>query len=648
MNISNELMADITPDRAGSGKDAAREFLKIIPRKTGVYIFKDSRGRIIYIGKAKNLYSRVRSYFQHSSKNLPDAKPGDFMNKIKSIDYVVTDNETEALILESSLIKKNKPRYNLDLKDDKSYPFIAVTVEEDFPRVFLTRDRNIAGARYFGPYTDAGAVRKTIEHLRKIFRVRDCKKANPGKGKKIPCLNYHIDLCTAPCISNIKPEEYRKNIEFIILFLKGKDRTVIDRLNSEMKYFSEKKEFENAAEARNKIESINTLYRNQKIYFTGGSKWDFISCAQDINSAVISLFTYRAGTLTVISNFTVENTRYLKKEEIISSFVREYYKDMDDIPDRIFCPVSVQNAELISGWLSEKSGRKIELSIPKIGEKKKIMGMVIRNAVLYMEKKKFEKDVAGNLIYEDLARLKEMLGLKNFPQRIECYDISNLKNTFPAGSMSVAVNGIPVNSSYRHFKIKEVKGQDDCRMIGEVITRRLRHFRGKNSESENTVKDDSFSVKPDLIVIDGGKAQYNTVKRILDKNQVDDIDVISIAKKEETIFCGKYPEGIKLNLDEKGTGVIIKVRDEAHRFAVKYHRKIRGRGMFNSELDGIKGIGEKKKKSILESAGSIVKLKSMKVEDLIKIKELSHRDAVNIYRSIHKEGQGDDVVKMDT
>lgn len=646
--MNNALMVNRTTGGIYSGKDTAREFLKIVPRKTGVYIFKDSRGRIIYIGKAKNLYNRVRSYFQHSSKNLPHAKPGDFMNKIKSIDYVVTDNETEALILESSLIKKNKPRYNLDLKDDKSYPFIAVTVEEDFPRVFLTRDRTIPGARYFGPYTDVRAVRKTIEHLRKIFRVRDCKKVHPGKGRKVPCLNYHINLCTAPCISNIKPEEYRKDIELIILFLRGKDRTVIDRLNSEMKYYSEKKEFENAAEARNKIESINTLYRNQKIYFTGGSKWDFISCTQDINSAVISLFTYRAGTLAVISNFTIENTRYIKKEEIISSFLREYYTDMDDIPDRIFCPVSVQNAELISGWLSEKRGRKIELSIPKIGEKKKIMEMVIRNADLYLEKKKFEKDVAGNVIYEDLKKLKEMLGLKNFPGRIECYDISNLKNTFPVGSMSVAVNGMLVNSGYRHFKIKEVKGQDDCRMIGEIITRRLGHFRGKNSENENKGKDDSFSEKPDLIVIDGGKAQYSTVKKILDKKQVDNIDVISIAKKEETIFCSKYPEGIKLDLDDKGTRVIIRVRDEAHRFAIKYHRKIRGRGMFNSELDGIKGIGEKKKKSILESAGSIVKLKSMEIEDLIKIKGLNRRDAENIYRSIHEKGQGDNVVKMDT
>lgn len=646
--MSDALLTRRTTGGAYSGKNATREFLKIVPKKTGVYIFKDSRGKIIYIGKAKNLYSRVRSYFQHSRKNFPHAKPGDFIDKIKSIDYVVTDNEAEALILESSLIKKNKPRYNLDLKDDKSYPFIAVTVEEDFPRVFLTRDRNIAGATYFGPYTDVRAVRKIIEHLRKIFRVRDCKKTHPGKGKKTPCLNYHINLCTAPCIGNIKPEEYRKNIELVILFLKGKDRTVVDRLNSEMRHYSEKKEFEKAAELRNKIENINTLYRNQKIYFIGGSKWDFISCAQDINSAVISLFTYRAGTLAVISNFIIENTRYLTKEKIISSFIREYYTDMDDIPDRIFCPVSVQNAGLISGWLSEKRGRRIELSIPKIGEKKKIMDMAVRNAVLYLEKKKFEKDVAGSQIYEDLTGLKEMIGLKNFPGRIECYDISNLKNSFPVGSMSVAVNGMPVNSSYRHFKIKEVKGQDDCRMIGEVITRRLGHFQGKNPENKNTGKDDIFSVKPDLIVIDGGKAQYNTVKRILGKKQINDIDLISIAKKEETIFCKKYPEGIRLNTGEKGARVIIKVRDEAHRFAIKYHRKIRGRGMFNSELDGIKGVGEKKKKSIFESEGSIVKLKSMKVEDLIKIKGLNRRDAENIYRRIHEEGQGDNVVKMDT
>ncbi|MDD5600281.1 MAG: excinuclease ABC subunit UvrC [Actinomycetota bacterium] len=633
-----------------SEQSTAEEFLKIIPKRPGVYIFKDSRGTVIYIGKAKNLYNRVKSYFKGGSKNIQYAKPFDFVKRIKSIDYVVTDNEAEALILENSLIKKIKPKYNVELKDDKSYPFIAVTVGEEFPRVFLTRDRNIAGARYFGPYTNAGAVRETIKYLRKIFPVRDCKGTRPGKSTNIPCLNYYIKLCPAPCTGNITPEEYRKNIELIILFLKGKDNMVADRLNSEMMHYSENKEFEKAAEIRNRIESINKLSRSQKIFFTGGSKWDFISTALDTgsyaNDAVVSLFTYRSGELSVINNFTISNVKYLDEGEIISAFIRDYYENIDDIPEKIYCKVKIEDSKLISEWLTGKAGRKVELLVPEIGEKKEIMEMVTGNSVLYLEKKKFEKDIMQGQAYKNLVRLKKLLGLINIPERIECYDISNIKDSYPVGSMSVAVNGKLINSNYRQFKIKTIVGQDDCSMIGEVVSRRLAYF-GKESDKNKSDKikcnkkgikkeDDSFSIKPDLIVIDGGKAQYNAAKRILIEKQIDDIDLVSIAKKEEVIFCEKYPEGKKLDLSDSSIRILIRVRDEAHRFAVKYHRMLRGKGMYGSELDGIKGIGEKKKRAIFESVDSIEKLNDMGVEDLLKIKGLSHRDVLNIYNSIHK------------
>ena len=359
-----------------------KRLLEILPKKSGVYIFKNSHGKIVYIGKAKNLYSRVRSYFQYKGNNFLYTKPLDFAKKIKSIDYVVTDNETEALILEGNLIKKNKPKYNIDLKDDKSYPFIAVTAEEKFPRVFLTRNRGIEGAKYFGPYTDAGAARKTLEYLRKIFQIRDCKKTRPGRGINMPCLNYHIKLCPAPCVGNISQEEYRKNIDFIILFLKGKDRTITERLKAKMEYYSKNREYEKAAEFKNKIENINKLYKDQKISFTGESKWDFISVARDADDAVVSLFTYRSGILAVINNFKVNNTRYLGDEEILSGFIEKYYADIDDIPPKIFCSLEIENSGLISKWLTEKKGKNIEITVPKIGEKRKIMEMVIRNSKL--------------------------------------------------------------------------------------------------------------------------------------------------------------------------------------------------------------------------------------------------------------------------
>ena len=608
-----------------------KEILKILPKKSGVYIFKNSKGKIIYIGKANNLYSRAKSYFQDRSDNFLYAKPLDFAKRIKSIDYIVTDNETEALILEGSLVKKNKPKYNIDLKDDKSYPFIAVTVNEKFPRVFLTRERNIKGAKYFGPYTDAGAVRKTLEYLRRIFPVRDCRKARPGKSTNMPCLNYHIKLCPAPCDGNVSQEEYRKNIDFIMLFLKGKDRTIIDWLKAKMKQYSKNREFEKAAELRNKIEDINKLHKDQKIFFTAESTWDFISTARDADDAVISLFTYRSGVLAVVSNFTINNTRYFNDEEILSSFIENYYSNINDIPSKIFCPFEIKNTELISKWLTEKKGGKIEICVSKIGEKKKIMEMAVRNSKLYLEKKKFEKNTGHSKIYKNFVKLKKVLGLVNIPRRIECFDISNLKNTFPVGSMSVALNGKLLTNDYRYFKIKTVAGQDDCRMMGEIVTRRLRYLEGGEIKKRN-----SFYEKPDLIIIDGGKAQFNTASKLISERQIQDIDIISIAKKEETIFCSKYPDGIKLDLSDNYMHVLIKVRDEAHRFAVNYHRRLRGRSMTDSLLDGIKGIGEKKKKYIFENISSIEELKSKTIKDLMNIKGLNYKDATNIYRNIHR------------
>lgn len=608
-----------------------KELLKILPKKSGVYIFKNSKGKIIYIGKAKNLYSRAKSYFQDRSDNFLYAKPLDFAKRIKSIDYIVTDNETEALILEGSLIKKNKPKYNIDLKDDKSYPFIAVTVNEKFPRVFLTRERNIKGAKYFGPYTDAGAVRKTLEYLRRIFPVRDCRKARPGKSTNMPCLNYHIKLCPAPCDGNVSQEEYRKNIDFIMLFLKGKDRTIIDWLKAKMEQYSKNREFEKAAELRNKIEDINKLHKDQKIFFTAESTWDFISTARDADDAVISLFTYRSGVLAVVSNFTINNTRYFNDEEILSSFIENYYSNINDIPSKIFCPFEIKNTELISKWLTEKKGGKIEICVSKIGEKKKIMEMAVRNSKLYLEKKKFEKNTGHSKIYKNFVKLKKVLGLVNIPRRIECFDISNLKNTFPVGSMSVALDGKLLTNDYRYFKIKTVAGQDDCRMMGEIVTRRLRYLEGGEIKKRN-----SFYEKPDLIIIDGGKAQFNTASKLISERKIQDIDIISIAKKEETIFCSKYPDGIKLDLSDNYMRVLIKVRDEAHRFAVNYHRRLRGRSMTDSLLDGIKGIGEKKKKYIFENISSIEELKSKTIKDLMNIKGLNYKDATNIYRNIHR------------
>lgn len=611
-----------------------KKTLSALPRKTGVYIFKDSSGRIIYIGKANNIYNRVRSYYQKndSTDNLYHIISY-FVGKINSIDYVVTDNEIEALILESNLIKRNRPKYNISFKDDKSYPFIAITEKEKFPRIFITRDRNIKAARYFGPYTNVNAANQTLEILRRIFKIRDCRKSKPGKAAGMPCLNYHINLCSAPCTGNVSEEKYRDNINYIKLFLKGRDSAVINILKSEIQKHVKDEEFEKAAEIKEKIDSINKLVISQKIFIYRKNSCDAVSISKDTDEsmAAVSLFSYREGELIAVNNFVINNIKHLKDKEILSGFIKKYYTDIDNMPSKIYVPFKVEDMSIISKWFEDTKGKKIEIKIPKKGEKKKIIDMVTKNSKLYLNKKKFEKDVGSSKVYKHMLKLKEVLGLANIPRRVECFDISNLKNSFPVGSMVVFVDGNPLNSNYRHFKINTVSGQDDCRMIEEIITRRLKYLKGSKINIE-----DSFYIKPDLMVIDGGKAQFNAACNVLRQKGIFNIDVISIAKKEEIIFCNKYIRGIKLDKNSNFMMIVTKIRDESHRFAVNYHRKLRDRYMTNSILDGIKGIGEKKKYYIFEKINSIDELKSSSIRDLLNIKGLSYRDAVNVYNSFHK------------
>lgn len=497
-----------------------------LPKKPGVYLFKDNKGEIIYIGKAKILYNRVRSYFLNKENlNISNPKASYFSEKIDAIDYLVTDSEVEALILELNLIKKYRPKFNTDLKDDKSYPFIAITENEDFPRLIITRNRNIKGAKYFGPYTNVHALREIAEYLRKIFMLRDCRKPKPGKQGNKPCLNFHIKLCSGPCIGKISRSEYKKNIEYIILFLKGKDKNIVKSLTDEMNKFAANLDYEKAAEIKNRIERIGEIYIGQKIYISGESAWDFIGI-----------------------------------------------------------------------------------------------------------EKKFEKESNFSKVFDDAMDLKEALKLRNIPRRIECYDISNLKESFPVGSMVVFIDGIPAKNDYRHFKIKTVTGQDDFKMMHEVLKRRLRYLNNSKIEIE-----ESFYQKPDLIIIDGGKGQLSAAKDALLETKISEqIDLISLAKKEEIIFSDYFKNGISFDKNENFMRMIIKIRDETHRFAVEFHQKLRDKNMTKSFLDNIKGIGEKKKQYIYEKSNSLDDLKNLAVSDLADIRGLTYQDAKNIYDALHE------------
>ena len=608
----------------------SRDFLNILPKKPGVYIFRNSKDKIIYIGKAKNIYNRVRSYFSEKSRHFLYMKPPDFIQQIKSVDYIITGNEAEALILEGNLVKKNRPIYNIDLKDDKSFPFIAVT-EESYPRVFLTRNRNIRKAKYFGPYTDVRAARNTLEYIRKIFQVRDCRKVKPGKTTSPPCLNYHIGLCNAPCIGNVSMEEYGKNIEYIKAFLRGRDNTILLKLNRQMKEFSRNMKFEEALEIKEKIDSINKLHEKQRIIFNSEDTWDFIGVRSDEKTTALGLFTYRGGALALVNNFIVENEARLKDDEVLSGFIIRYYENINNIPSKIYVPEELEDKTILVEWFRNEKERRVKILTPKMGEKRKIMDMVSKNTVLYLEKKKFERSSGHSQAYSDLLRMMKILGLKNIPRKLECYDISNLGERFPVGAMTVALDGEIKKEDYRHFKIRYTDGQDDCAMLAEMVTRRLRYLEGPVKDALN-----GFYIRPDLIIIDGGKAQFNTINRVLGQKGITLIDIISIAKKEEMIFCNRYQNGIKFDLDSEILRVLIRLRDEAHRFAVSYHRKLRDSYMTNSFLDEIKGIGQRKKTYILENIDSVEDLKEKSIEDIMNIKGISYRDAVNIYNSLHR------------
>jgi len=608
----------------------SRDFLNILPKKPGVYIFRNSKDKIIYIGKAKNIYNRVRSYFSEKSRHFLYMKPPDFIQQIKSVDYIITGNEAEALILEGNLVKKNRPIYNIDLKDDKSFPFIAVT-EESYPRVFLTRNRNIRKAKYFGPYTDVRAARNTLEYIRKIFQVRDCRKVKPGKTTSPPCLNYHIGLCNAPCIGNVSMEEYGKNIEYIKAFLRGRDNTILLKLNRQMKEFSRNMKFEEALEIKEKIDSINKLHEKQRIIFNSEDTWDFIGVRSDEKTTALGLFTYRGGALALVNNFIVENEARLKDDEVLSGFIIRYYENINNIPSKIYVPEELEDKTILVEWFRNEKERRVKILTPKMGEKRKIMDMVSKNTVLYLEKKKFERSSGHSQAYSDLLRMMKILGLKNIPRKLECYDISNLGERFPVGAMTVALDGEIKKEDYRHFKIRYTDGQDDCAMLAEMVARRLRYLEGPVKDALN-----GFYIRPDLIIIDGGKAQFNTINRVLGQKGITLIDIISIAKKEEMIFCNRYQNGIKFDLDSEILRVLIRLRDEAHRFAVSYHRKLRDSYMTNSFLDEIKGIGQRKKTYILENIDSVEDLKEKSIEDIMNIKGISYRDAVNIYNSLHR------------
>lgn len=608
------------------------EELKKLPDKPGVYLMKNSEGQIIYVGKAISLKKRVRQYFQSSRNNTP--KVNAMVSNIYEFEYIITDTEVEALILEANLIKKHKPKYNILLRDDKQYPYIKVTTNEKFPRVIKTRNILKDRAKYFGPYTSNGAVNDTLEIIQNLYPLRTCKlNLKNNEKRERPCLNYYIGKCLGPCHDDVNEKKYDEMIQEIIMFLNGKEDKLLEIIEEKMKNASRNLDFENAARYRDQVNSLNHVLEKQKIVSTTMTDQDIIGMARGIDEVCIQTFFVRAGKVIGREHFILTDTEHLERGEILSSFIKQFYLGSSYIPKEILVEDSFEDMDIIAKWLSEKRGTKVHIKVPMRGDKNHLMDMVRKNAMDTLNqygdrlKRKLEENQKA------LRELERALGLKNIPRRIEAFDISNIQGVQSVGSMVVFENGQPKNSDYRRFKIKSVIGPNDYASMEEVIYRRFnRGIKEKELIVENNIQIESFSIFPDLIMIDGGKGQVNIAKRILNDFGID-IPICGLVKDDFHRTRGIMFNGneVSLPMNSDGFKLITRIQDEAHRFAISYHRSLRDKKMIKSILDDINGIGDKRKKALLKAFGSVDNIKKASIEELSKVDGMNIKAAEEVY-----------------
>ncbi|GAA0109299.1 MULTISPECIES: excinuclease ABC subunit UvrC [Clostridium] len=606
--------------------------LKNLPEKPGVYIMKNSLGEIIYVGKAKILKNRVRSYFQHSKNHSEKVKV--MVKNISEFEYIVTDSEMEALILECNLIKKHSPRYNIALKDDKFYPFIKITTNDDYPRVFVTRKYAKDGAKYFGPYTNGTAVYETITLINKIFPIRTCKLLiNEGGEKVRPCLNYHIKKCVAPCAGYVTKEQYSEMINDIMDILNGKDKTIIKTLKKDMEDASMNLEFEKAAKYRDKILAIEAIVEKQKIFKTMEGDEDFINIYQDEKDSCIQIFFSREGKITGREHFIFENTADDKIGEVLEDFITSFYGGTAKIPRTIYVP-DIEDSELIEDFLTIKRGAKAWIKIPQKGQKKDMLEMVRNNAKITLEqfKDKFLKEKEVNRI--SLEELQYLLDLDESPFRIEAYDISNIQGVDSVGTMVVFEEGKSKNSDYRRFKIKSVKGANDYDSMREILERRFSHGLEeikKIQERNLNFSSGKFSSFPDLIMMDGGKGQVNVALEVLEKLNIS-IPVCGLVKddKHQTRGIIYNNKELIINRSSNLMQMIRRIQDEVHRFAITYHRTLRDKRTLHSILEDIPNVGEKRRRNLLMKFGSVENIKNATLEELLETPSIDKKAAQSI------------------
>ncbi|MGN1221899.1 MAG: excinuclease ABC subunit UvrC [Christensenellales bacterium] len=601
-----------------------KEKLLSLPTTSGVYLMKDISGTVIYVGKAKNLKRRVNSYFVGNNKNI---KTLNLVDNIVDFDYIVTNSEMDALMLENNLIKKYQPHYNILLKDGKNFPYIKINTKDDFPKLEVTRKVKNDGAKYFGPYFNGISPEQILKIVGRAFSLRTCKACITEKSRTIrPCLNYSMGLCSAPCAKKVSREQYKKQVEQVIKFLKGDTKDVENILKDKLNLASESLNFEKAIEIRDEIFALEKLKQKYTTQFSKLINQDVIGYYSTGTNAVISVLIIRDGKQMAVENFSLLNATDFK--DIADVFLMQYYNQNRTIPKTIILPEQINAVSVLEEYLSQKSNGKVNIIVSQKGTNKKLCEIASQNSKEYLEKSLGTEKTKQIKTIGAINRLKEVLNLNQVPYRMECYDISNTGGTNSVASMSVFVNGEPAKKMYRKFNIKTVEGPNDFESLKEVIARRLNEF--------ELQKDQSFSVKPNLIVIDGGKGQLSSVMEVF-KNYVGKIEICSLAKQFEEVFLPNNPVSVRLAKNDVALQVLQRLRDEAHRFGITFHRQKRSKAMTKSILDDIKGIGKTKKQQLFERFGSLQNIKNASVKELCLIRGLTQQQAREILKKLNKE-----------
>ena len=642
----------MSPQRALS--DQLRAVLRRLPTGPGVYLMKNAAGRVLYVGKADSLRGRVRSYF--GARGPEDARISRMVTEVADVDYIVTDTVSEAYLLESNLIKEHRPRFNIRLRDDKSYPFVKITLGEDFPRIVRTRRLVRDGSRYFGPYASASSVDETLKLLRKIFPFRTCNLDIP-EGKRIlerPCLLYYINRCQGPCIEAIPKPDYRATIGQIVDFLEGKQEPIAAQLRREMNADSEALRYEQAAVARDKLRAVERTMEQQKMAAFSRAEHDVIGMARAEDEACVQVMQVRNGKLIGREHFIVEGARDVTDAEVLGSFLQQYYATTDAVPRALLTPLMPAAADDLAAYLADRRGVHVTISVPERGEKRRLVALATQNAVEALERERAEWMADTARRDEALTELASALGLVDVPERIECYDMSNIQGTSAVGSMVVFIDGRPEPREYRRFRIRSGDTPDDFRMMAEVLRRRFSRVAKLRAETgalsldavgadEVPEEDDARPREagwavPDLVIVDGGKGQLSAAVGVMDELGINDVPLSGLAKRFEEIYLPGRSAPVVLPRRSQALYLVQRIRDEAHRFAITYHRDVRGKRALRSELDDVEGIGSGRKKALLKRFGSVRRIREASVEEVAATPGISRDLAERLKAHLAREG----------